>query len=271
MLDAGDGARLERFGKRVVDRPAPSALAPRRDPAAWATADLRFDRDRGWTSPTGTPLPDEWTIELEGLRLRLRPTDAGQVGLFPEHLAMLPWLRDQAEGRRPAPAVLDLFAYTGVSTLLLARAGAHVAHVDSSRPAVTWARANAAASGLGDRPIRWLVEDAPRFVDREARRGRRYDGVVLDPPSYGHGGGGSAWRIERDLPPLVERLSALLAPDGFVLLTAHTDGITDADLAGLLTPLARSRGTVSHGDLDLTAASGAVLPLGVMACWDGSA
>ena len=138
---------------------------------------------------------------------------------------MLPWLRDRV-GERLAdapPPVLHLFAYTGLATLALAAAGAAVTHVDASRPTVTWARRNAERSGLADRPIRWIVDDALAFTNREVRRGRRYAGVVLDPPSYGHGpAGGGDWRIEDDLPRLLAAAAALLEPDGFVLLTAHT-------------------------------------------------
>ena len=197
LLDIGGGARLERFGDRVTDRPYPAALGSRGDPGAWAGADLRFDRDRGWTGSAAAREP--WPLTIEGVTLELRPTDAGQVGLFPEHAAMLPWLADEvarrtsaadpaAAGRRPA--VLHLFAYTGLATLATVAAGARVTHVDASRPAVAWARGNAERSGLADAPVRWIVDDAVAFTGREARRGRRYAGVILDPPSYGHGPGG---------------------------------------------------------------------------------
>lgn len=272
MLDAGEGARLERFGSLVVDRPYPGATAPRRDPDAWEAADLRYHRWVGWSTRDGDAVPGGWTVDLDGLTLLLRPTETGQIGLFPEHGSALPWLVQQIRARGPAASVLHLFAYTGLVTLALARAGSHVAHVDASRPAVTWARRNAAANGLADRPVRWLVEDVRRFVDREVRRGRRYEGVVLDPPSYGHGGAGvPAWRIERDLPPLLERTQHLLAPDGFVSLTAHSDGITAADLGDLLRGVVEHAGTVSTTDLEVTGRSGARLTLGVTARWDGRA
>ncbi len=202
LLDLGGAARLERFGPYVIDRPSPGALGERRDPNAWRAAGLRFERDRGWLGPAAGAEP--WPIEVDGLTVELRPTDAGQVGLFPEHAAMLPWLREQAA----AATVLDLFAYTGLSTLAMAAAGAAVTHVDAARTAVTWARRNAELSGLEDRPVRWIVDDALTFVEREARRGRRYDGVVLDPPSYGHAGGGRTWRLEEDLPALLDVAAA---------------------------------------------------------------
>ncbi|HXG26550.1 MAG TPA: class I SAM-dependent methyltransferase, partial [Candidatus Binatia bacterium] len=203
LLDAGDGRRLERFGRRVVDRPAPAALEARRDFHAWRASDLRFDPGRGWTA-AGKPVEpagdEPWVLVVDGLRLELRPTDSGGLGLYPEHAANLAWVADRVRERVAArsatgeardagsvdpPAVLHLFAHTGLLTLAAARAGAAVAHVDAARGAVEWARRNAALSGLEDRPVRWLVDDAAAFVAREARRGRRYDGIVLDPPSFG--------------------------------------------------------------------------------------
>ncbi len=276
LLDAGDGARLERFGARVLDRPHGAAAAPRRDPARWAEADLRFDRDAGWSTPGDTAI-EPWPIETAGLTLELRPTDAGQVGLFPEHRLGLEWLTGAVEARRSEPsadppAVLHLFAHTGLSTLALARAGAAVAHVDASRPAVAWARRNAERNGFADRPIRWLVDDAPAFVEREVRRGRRYDGVVLDPPSYGHGGRGSRpWVLERDLPPLLQGLRRLVGPDGFVLLTAHTEALDAEGLAAMLGAGWRRPTTgIERGDLILDAESGARLVLGAFARWDAA-
>ncbi len=176
------------------------------------------------------------------------------------------------------PDVLHLFAYTGLTTLALARAGARVAHVDASRPTVAWARRNAATSGLDDRPIRWLVDDATAFAQREQRRGRRYDGIVLDPPTYGHGGhgGGRVWRIEEDLAPLLATCAALLVPEGFILLTAHTEGLDPDLLAGVL-PMGRGsgRGTsragaLERGELLLETADGRPLALGAFARWDGA-
>lgn len=269
LLDVGDGARLERFGDRVTDRPHGGALAPRRAPERWADADLRFERERGWTPSDAGP----WPFSVDGLTLTLRPTEAGQVGLFPEHAEMLPWLRAQVTQRGPArPSVLHLFAYTGLVTLALAREGAAVAHVDASRPSVTWARENAAASGLGDRPIRWLVDDAPTLVAREIRRGRRYDGIVLDPPTYGHGGRASRrWEVDADLPVLLDGCRRLLADDGFLLLTAHSEHLLPERLGNLLRDAwGPARQAVDTGSLDLSADSGAVLGLGAFARWDRS-
>jgi 23S rRNA (cytosine1962-C5)-methyltransferase len=278
LIDAGGGARLERFGEHVTDRPHGSADGERRTPERWADADLRFDRDGGWSGPAEAAAREGWTATIGGVDLELRATDAGQVGAFPEHAAMLPWLRDRVELRRatapedaPPVGVLHLFAYTGLATLAMAKVGAAVAHVDAARPAVAWARRNAAANGLGDAPIRWLVDDARDFAARERRRGHRYDGIVLDPPTYGHGASGRAWRLETDLEPLLADCRALLSPDGFLLLTAHTEHLGPDQLAdGLARALRRGAAELETGDLRLDAASGASLALGAYARWDGA-
>ena len=272
LLDAGDGRRLERFGEIVLDRPAPAAdglpLLPR---AAWAAAAARYERgpaERGgrWVAEAG--LPDRWTMAVNGLRMELRRTPAGQVGLFPEHAGIAAWAAARAEeaGRahgRPA-TVLNLFAYTGLATLALARAGARVVHLDASRPAVAWARHNAVLAGLAGAPIRWLVEDAARFVARETRREQRYDGVVLDPPTYGHGPSGGAWRLAEDLEPLLVAIRPLLEPGPwFVACTAHAAGMAAGRLSEAVTAAqGPGAGPPRVRELALDAASGARLPAG---------
>lgn len=273
LIDFGGGARLERFGGRVVDRPHPGALAERADPAAWSRVDLRFERERGWTGP-GYPA-GPWLVEHEGIRLQLRPTDAGQVGLFPEHLGMLAWLRARVERRSAAgrpPAVLHLFGYTGLATLAMAEAGAEVTHVDASRPTVAWARRNAALSGLSDRPIRWIVDDAVAFTEREIRRGRTYAGMVLDPPTYGHGPRARPWRLEADLERLLRTCARLIESGGFVLLTAHAPGFEGGRLAQLVEAhFLPTPGDVEGGRLAVTAADGRTLELGAFARSTGGA
>ncbi len=272
LLDAGDGRRLERFGRFLLDRPAPAADGvPRRQPGAWGAAAARYQRedgarDGGW-DPVGA-LPERWTVTIEGLPMELRPTASGQVGLFPEHAAVAAWAAARAEavaGARGRPAVvLNLFAYTGLVTLALARAGARVVHVDASRPAVAWARRNAALAGLADRPIRWLVEDAARFVPRETRREQRYDGVVLDPPTYGHGPGGGAWHLAEDLEPLLAAIRPLLGTGPwFVACTAHATGMPPRLLAeAVRAALDPAAGAPRILELALDAASGARLAAG---------
>ena len=279
LLDAGDGRRLDRFGDRIVDRPAPAAVGPGDERAGWTTADLRYERDGGWQARDPALLAP-WTVAIDGIVVELRPAAGGQVGLFPEQAPIWRWLADRvvacsaSVGADRPVRVLSLFAYTGAATLAAARAGAAVSHVDGSRPAVAWARRNAAASGLGERAIRWLVDDAGAFVNRELRREARYDGIVLDPPSYGHGGGrgrAPAWRIADDLPGLLADCARLIdsaAP--FVALSAHGPEHGAERLADLLAgSLGVSRASISAGDLDMRAETGATLPLGAYAMWSG--
>jgi 23S rRNA (cytosine1962-C5)-methyltransferase len=271
LLDAGDGRRLERFGTVILDRPAPGASSARRDPAAWSTATARFDRPAGMPAGTWTPVgtvPERWTIEIDGLPVELRPTPAGQVGIFPEHLPVARWAAARsvdlvAAGGSPV-AVLNLFAYTGLATLVLARVRAAVVHVDASRPAVAWARRNAELAGLTDRPIRWLVEDATRFALRERRRGRRYAGILLDPPTYGHGPEGGAWRLAADLDPLLEALVPLLEPSGwFVACTAHATGLAgDALESPIRAALGPAASKIATWELALEGRGGARLAAG---------
>lgn len=290
LIDAGDGRRLERFADRIVDRPAASAEEPRRDPAAWAAADLRFDRYRGWSGPAAhapdagngasvSHQPDDaggtgrpWLLDADDLRFELRPTATGQVGLFPEQAPLRAWLRtalaDAADEEAPT-RLLNLFAYTGAASLAAAAEGAHVGHVDGSRPTVAWARRNAELSGLAERPIRWIVDDAEVFARRELRRDRRWDAVVLDPPSYGHGSrrAAGAWRLEDRLAGLLDSCAELTGGDPVLaLLTAHTPGFGPDRLAAeLAAAFGRRPADVEAGELGLRARSGAHLRLGAWA------
>jgi 23S rRNA (cytosine1962-C5)-methyltransferase len=261
LLDAGVRRRLERFGRWTVDRPAPGAEEFRRAPTAdWDAADLRFDPGRGWSGPAWPAEP--WPVAVDALTMELRPTSSGGLGLYPEHAMNVPWLTGRVSAR--SATVLNLFGHTGLATLALARAGAAVTHVDGSRTAVAWARRNAELSGLADRPVRWIVDDALAFVAREARRGRRYDGIVLDPPAFGRARG-REWRLETDLPTVLDACRAIATPDAFALLTAHSETIDGDDLAAMLAAAFRinpgSPG-IELVPMELTAASGARLALG---------
>ena len=269
LLDAGDGRRLERFGDVVVDRPAPGADEPPRDIDGWTAADLRFDRYVGWSASRGD-VPESWELTEGDLRFELRPTATGQVGLFPEQAPNRSWVRavlDDLSPRLAEPTVLNLFAYTGAATLAAVAAGASVTHVDASRPSVAWARRNADLSGLSDKPIRWIVDDAEAFVGRERRRERPYDGFILDPPSYGHGAGGRTWRLSERLPDLLAACVTLTGPrPAFALLSAHSHGFGPERLADeLAAALGRRLADVDAGELGLRARSGARLRLGAYA------
>ena len=265
LLDVGGGARLERFGSRIVKRPHPSATGEPRAGSLWSQPSLTFEAGRGWTGPDDAAA---WDVNVAGIRVELRPTPTGQVGLFPEQAPSWEWLRRRIT---PGMELLNLFAYTGVATLVAAAAGASVVHVDASRPTLAWARHNAELSGLGDRPVRWIVDDAAAFVARERRRGRRYDGVVLDPPSYGHGSRGRAWLLEDDLPSLLDGCSELIdGLGGFALLTAHTPRFGPDWLAmELAASIGAPQAGVERGPLLLTARTGATLDLGAFARWPG--
>ena len=269
LVDAGDGRRLERFGGLLVDRPAPTAEEGRRDPAAWTDPDLQFDKYLGWSGPATADGRASWIAAEGDLRFELRPTDTGQVGLFPEQAANRAWVADAVSKLGGGARVLNLFAYTGAMTLAAAAAGALMTHVDASRPTVAWARRNAELSGLADRPVRWIVDDVEAFVAREQRRKRDYEAVIVDPPSYGHGGraGGGGWRLEDRLGGLLGRCADVTGDDpAFVVLTAHTPGFGPDRLAG---DLARAFGRFEHevdaGELDIRARSGAHLRLGAYA------
>jgi 23S rRNA (cytosine1962-C5)-methyltransferase len=265
LIDAGDGRRLELFGERLVDRPAPVALGPKLDRPAWAAADLRFDAGEGWSGPAAADGP--WPVQIDGLTMELRPTASGGLGVYPEHAANLAWLVDQVVARQgersDRPEVLNLFAHTGLATLAAARAGAAVAHVDAAKASVAWARRNAALSGLEDRPVRWLVDDALAFVEREGRRGRRYDGLVIDPPTFGRAPAGGHWALRADLVRLLEACLAIAWSDAFVLVTAHAAGL---DAEALRDAVAEAFGrppqATSLVPLGLEAESGVELHLG---------
>jgi len=273
LIDAGDGRRLERFGARVVDRPHPAATGGRASIDEWRTADLRFDRGAGWIARDVAALAEDgggeiapWAIELDGVSLELRATPSGGIGFFPEQLENVAWLEGAIRDRSTAearPSVLNLFAHTGLLTLVAAHAGAAVTHVDGSRPTVAWARRNADLSGLAGAPVRWIVDEALAFTRREARRGRRYDGIVLDPPSYGHGGR-RAFELESGLLEMLDACADVAAPNAFVLLSGHSTGLQPDllldELAAAFGRPARAFETVA---LELIASTGATLPLGV--------
>jgi len=229
LIDFGGGRKLERFGSYLVDRPAPvTAEMARGNPEAWRRVDARYERRAGgkgaWSVVRQPPAP--WVVGGQGpLCLELKLTPFGHVGVFPEQVNYWGWIAEQVRRAETPLKVLNLFGYTGGSTLAAAAVGAEVVHVDAARNTVAWARENARRSGLGEAPIRWITEDAVKFVRREIRRGNRYHAVILDPPSYGHGPQGEAWRLERDLSGLLQSCAALIEPDPrWLLLTCHSTG-----------------------------------------------
>jgi 23S rRNA (cytosine1962-C5)-methyltransferase len=274
LLDFGEGRKLERFGPYVLDRPCPEASGERRaDPDSWSRAVGYFEkrgRGRGGRWRIQPELPASWSIQHDCVQFEIRPTEWGQLGLFAEQAANWDWMSERV-ARRTSCRLLNLFAHTGGGTLAAAAKGARVVHVDAARNAVAWARRNAVRSRLDQAPVRWIVEDAIRFVHREMRRGQRYDAIVLDPPSYGHGPRGESWKLARDLPPLLQACAQLLAPQpGFLLLTAHTPGYGPAELAPLLAQCIRGLppADVQSTRLSLTSTDGRRLSSGVVALAD---
>lgn len=265
LLDFGEGRKLERLGGHIVDRPSPAAeLIKLGDRALWSQAVARYDRD---TARWQGDVPSDWTARHEQATFQLRATEFGHVGLFAEQAANWDWITAQVRAAGRPLKVLNLFAYTGGSTLAAAAAGAEVVHIDAARNVVQWARRNAELSHLANRPVRWIAEEASKFVDREVRRGNQYDAVILDPPSYGHGPKGEPWKIDTDLPRLLTDLARLTASrTAFVLLTCHSPGYEAAMLSQLLRT-AFGAGEVSAGELALTTRAGRCLSSGHFARW----
>ena len=276
LLDFGNGRKLERFGSLILDRPCPAAeRSARADTATWARADGRFDRRDGkrgeWTSSGN--LPRQWTIHHGPLTLELRPTEFGHLGVFPEQAPNWDWIADRLKNAGRPPEVLNLFAYTGCGTLAAAAAGAKVVHVDSAKNTVARARRNAELSGMADAPIRWITDDALKFVRRELRRAGGYDAVILDPPSYGHGARGEVWRLSKHLPELLQMCGRLTAGRRrFILLTCHTPGFDAAGLREIMADALddSAAGTLTGGELSIPAETGRSLASGVAVRWQAS-
>ncbi len=252
-------------------RPEPQCFwSPRLTPEVWARAHAVFDpsgeEDEGrWRMDGGAP--ERFELAWDSVRFHARFTPFRHLAFFPEQAANWAWLKARCEAR--PLRVLNLFGYTGVASLVCAAAGAQVTHVDASKKSVAYARENAAVSGLADRPIRWLTEDARKWVQREGRRGALYDGIILDPPKYGRGPGGEVWRLFEDLPALLSDCAALLAADAdFLLLNGYAARISSLSLAHLVNDVLRSReGVIDWGELALVEAEGREIGLSFFARW----
>lgn len=257
LLDSGGGRKLERYGPYTVVRPEPQAMWNRRLPdSAWEKADAVFnpsdEEDAGNWRFKGKP-KESWPMAWGEAKFHARFTAFRHLAFFPEQAANWAWLDERLRATPGQPKVLNLFGYTGVASLVCAAAGAHVTHVDASKKAIGWARENAALSGLEDKPIRWICEDARRYVQREVRRGSRYDGVILDPPKYGRGPDGEVWRLFENLPELAALCTELLSENAsFLLLNAYAERISGAALSSLLASNLQDRGgRIDWGELTL--------------------
>ena len=255
LIDSGDGRKLERFGRYVLARPCSQAMwRPCKSAAEWDRADASFDREDGNRWHGRSNLPKEWQIETAGIKFKLGGTDFGHLGIFPEQRAQWRWLRQRVEATTAVDSsrrlsVLNLFAYSGGSTMAAALGGAEVCHLDASKGMVEWARENARLNGLADHPIRWIVDDAHKFMKREIRRGRKYDAIILDPPTFGRGAGGEMYKIERDLKDTLGLVKDLLSDSpSFVLFSSHTPGLSQIvaeNILGQLFPTA----TLESGEM----------------------
>ena len=283
LLDSGEGEKLERFGTIVLSRPDPQALWRKLLPdTEWKKAHGHFGRSEGsnvgteergnWT--LAKDVPSKWHISFGDLTMTIKPTAFKHTGLFPEQSVNWHWMREKIQQKKVTSTedveVLNLFGYTGGASLACVQAGAKVVHIDSSKSAVSWARDNAEASHLVDKPIRWIIEDARLFVERELKRGRSYDAILMDPPAFGHSPTATLWKIEEDFLDLIDECMKLLKPKPlFFLINGYSAGYSSLAYENNLLPLkARCGGSIEIGELALEEkGSGRLLPSGIFARW----
>ena len=274
LIDCSGGERLERWGNIVLIRPDPQIIwsTPKNNPL-WRKAHARYHRSSsgGGKWEVYKKHPDVWKINFNDLCFQIKPMGFKHTGVFPEQAVNWLFVDEKIRRSKRQLTVLNLFAYTGGATLACANAGAKVCHVDASKGMVQWAKENAAVSGLSDKPVRWIVDDCVKFVQREIRRGNKYDGIIMDPPSYGRGPGGEVWKLEEQLFSLVELCTGVLSDNPeFFLLNSYTTGLSPAVMQYLLGVLVQKKygGTLSSDEIGLKATeTGLVLPCGSTAIW----
>ena len=273
VIDTSGGEKLERWGDYILVRPDPQVLwnTPKKH-RGWKHMNGHYHRsNKGGGEWEFFDLPNEWSINYKDLTFNLKPFSFKHTGLFPEQATNWDWFSELIKHAGRPVKVLNLFAYTGGATLSAAKAGAHVTHVDASKGMVNWAKENAVSSGLGDAPIRWLVDDCGKFVEREIRRGNKYDAIIMDPPSYGRGPKGEIWKIEDSIYPFIELTSQILSDDPlFFLVNSYTTGLQPAVMSYMVNTTITSKfgGKVESGEIGLPVTSnGLVLPCGASARW----
>jgi 23S rRNA (cytosine1962-C5)-methyltransferase len=275
LIDTGGGEKLERWGNIVLRRPDPQIIWPLTEQTErWRRADAHYHRSAsgGGHWEVARPLPERWTIGYGGLSFYIKPTGFKHTGLFPEQAVNWRWMIGKiGEAGRPVK-VLNLFAYTGGATLACASAGAEVCHVDAAKGVVQWAKENLHLSGLGSRPVRFITDDVFKFVNREQRRGNRYDAIVMDPPSYGRGPNGELWKLENDLYAFIEKCAEILSPQPlFFVVNSYTTGLSATVLRNILTMILKKRfgGKITADEIGLpVTASGLTLPCGIVGRWE---
>lgn len=274
LLDTSSGERLERWGDILLIRPDPQVIwnTPKKHPG-WKNAHARYHRSKtgGGHWEYLKPIPEVWSIHYGDLQFQLKPMGFKHTGLFPEQAVNWDWCTQFIKDSPKPMKVLNLFAYTGGATLACSRAGASVTHVDASKGMVAWAKENAVVSNLADRPLRWLVDDCVKFVKREIRRGNKYNGIILDPPSYGRGPGGEVWQLEEKLYEFLLDCRELLDPEnGFLVINSYTTGLSPSVMGYLLGELLVSQfgGQVLSDEIGLKVTqTGLVLPCGATSIW----
>ncbi len=270
LIDSGNGQKLERFGDYVFVRPCSQALwTPSLNKEIWDKADAVFSREEGQGWKVKGRLPEQWPVSFCGLQFKISPTDFGHVGIFPEHSVVWNEMREIIGAKKKNLNVLNLFAYSGGATLAAAQAGAKVCHLDASKGMVSWARENAALNQLESAPIRWIVDDVIKFLRREIKRGVFYDGLILDPPTFGRGNNGEIFKIEKEICTLLELCRSVLNPHPlFIFFTSHTPGMTPQVLQHLLMQMMHGIDGEVHGrEMLLPAEKGFAIPSGSVARW----
>ena len=272
VIDTGDGEKLERWGDVILRRPDPQAIWPYEDKAAWKQAHAWYHRSAsgGGEWEFFRRLPEKWEIDYKNLRFWVRPTGFKHTGLFPEQAVNWDWMSGLIRKAGRPIRVLNLFGYTGGATVACASAGAHVTHVDAAKGMVQWAGENRQLSGADEKSTRWIIDDALKFVKREQRRGSFYDGILMDPPSYGRGPGGEIWKLENELYGLVDACAQVLSERPlFMLINSYTTGLQPAVLHNILEKtVARAHGgSVSADEVVLPVTLGGVLPCGASGRW----
>jgi 23S rRNA (cytosine1962-C5)-methyltransferase len=270
LLDSGNQQKLEQFGEYTLIRPCSQALwRPSLSRTEWDLANASFSRDGGNTWKFKKRLPESWCAEIEGVRFKISPTDFGHLGVFPEHSLLWKPMKESIRKRKDSPQILNLFAYSGGATLAAAQAGARVCHLDASKGMVAWAKENAAHNQLSAAPIRWIVDDAVKFLKREIKRGVRYEGIILDPPSFGRGNKGEVFKIEHDIHELLSLCRELLSEKSlFMLFTTHTPGMTPIVMGHLMQQTMQGKcGRIETGEMLLPSTRGVHIPSGSFVRW----
>lgn len=270
LLDSGLGRKLERFGEVILDRPCSQAVwRPMLGEDSWRRAHAVFHREsRNGNWEVRGRVPEWWRCQVGGVDFKLQTTDFGHVGVFPEHVLGWDWMRGRVASAGRKLSVLNLFAYSGGATLALAKAGCEVCHLDASKKMVDWANRNAELNDLGSAPIRWIVDDVTKFLKREMRRGRTYDGILLDPPSFGRGTNQELFKIETHLLDLLDLCRGVMSPScEFLFVSCHTPGYTPMVLRHLLEQSMKG-GTIETGEMRLSGGGKALdVPSGSYAAW----